>query len=262
MITEILSDMNYNLYEVYGIVIFEFGNSRLKIVTDEQVQFVDYSFLDLSNDDLNLILNQVNAILNKLEYKIIYYSSVNFNLSNFVSSKIEMENINNLIDNLMIDFSEIEGMGIDRKLGLIAAGTFIGNNVVTIDCGTAQTYNIMIKNKCEGGFITPGLHTRINSIFTKTNIKEIKSRDFNLNFGKNTKEAIYNGVFFGIIEEIYGVINIIKSEYLADIKFVMTGGNSSIIFNALNKNDFSLILQTNLVTDGIKVLLSKKYDKQ
>ncbi len=252
--------MNYNLYESQGIIIFEFGNSRLKIVADDELFSIDYSFLN--NNDTNIILNQVNSILNKLEYKKIYYSTVNTVLSNFISSQIEMEDINYLIDDLIIDFSEIKGIGIDRKLGLIAANKLCGKNILTIDCGTAQTYNLAIKNKCEGGYITPGLKTRISSIFSKTNIKEIKSNEFNLAIGKNTKEAIYNGVLIGIIEEIKGIIINLKSFYPVDIKCIITGGNSNIIFNALNKNDFSLILRNNLVTDGIKVLLSNKYDKQ
>jgi len=47
-----------------------------------------------------------------------------------------------------------------------------------------------------------------------------------------------------------------------DLQIVLTGGNSFYFSNLLKENDFSLILHENLVNDGIKVILSKIYDKQ
>lgn len=255
--------MNFNkVLKENQIIIFEIGNSRLKISDSENLFVIDYTNKELDANYLASIINQINKILNKLEYSKIYYSSVNFKLSDYLSQHIELNNIEVLLPNSSINFSEIEGMGIDRKLGLIAANEEFGENILTIDCGTAQTYNLVINSKCLGGFITPGLKTRINSIYANTNIEKKEEDIFNFDLGKNTKSAINNGIYFGLISEIKGVITNIQNEKNLIIKTLITGGNSNLIFNSLINNDFSLILRPELVTDGIKVLLFKKYDKQ
>lgn len=258
---EIQLSMNYNLYEKYGLVIFEIGNSRLKIVINDKIHYVDYTDIDSFHTNFELILNQIDVILKNIDYKKIYYASVNPQLINQLIKYYEIENIEQLIDDFPLDFSDITGMGIDRKLGLIAAKENYGNNIITIDCGTAQTYNLLVNSKCEGGFITPGLRTRINSVFSNTNIIEIKSKEFDFTIGKNTKQSIYNGIYIGLISEIKEIISIFNRFTNTELKVLITGGNSEKIFNSLNKNDFSLILYPNLVTDGINILLSKKYDK-
>ncbi len=259
---EILSDMNFDkVLENNKLLIFEIGNSRLKISDKDNLYLIDYTNQILDKNNLLSIINQINKVLNKIEYSKIYYSSVNYKLSDYLAHHIELNNINDLLPLSNIDFTEIEGMGIDRKLGLIAANNEFGNNILTIDCGTAQTYNLLVNSKCLGGFITPGLNTRLNSIYTNTNIEKKAEDTFTFELGKNTKSAINNGVFLGLIAEIKDIILKVQNENNVIFDIVLTGGNSKLIYNSLINNDFSLILRPELVIDGIKVLLFKKYDK-
>lgn len=259
---EIQLFMNYNEIIIKEkLLIIEIGNSRLKVDNGEIIQYYDYTF---SKENINEteIIKFLNNIISQLKPSKIYYSSVNPLIENIIYINFNAKNINNFISLAKIDFSDIQGMGIDRKLGLIAANELYGENILTIDCGTAQTYNLLINNKCLGGFITPGLITRLKSLFENTDIpyQDIDNFNFNDELGSNTKDAISNGVYFGLLSEIKYFINKYSVQY-PELKAVITGGNSLKLYNSLKESEFSLILQPNLVNDGIKVILSKIYDK-
>lgn len=260
---EILSDMSFNnILSENNIIILEIGNSRLKIDNGLDIDFYDYTY---SNKDIDekKIIEFLNEKLIKYKPTKIYYSSVNPSIENLLYVNFEIKNINNYLSLSGIDFSDISDMGIDRKLGLIAANELYGSSILTIDCGTAQTYNISINKKCLGGYITPGFKTRLKSLFENTNIPEIEYDEilFSNEIGKNSKDAIINGIYQSMLSEIKYFIENLNSKYV-DLQIVLTGGNSFYFSNLLKENDFSLILHENLVNDGIKVILSKIYDKQ
>lgn len=258
--------MNYNNLIIENkLLIIEIGNSRLKVDNGKEVKYFEY-IIENAIENKNKIIDFLNFELEELKPSKIYYSSVNPEIENLVFINYDVKNINNFLSLSELDFSEISGMGIDRKLGLIAAKEQKNGNILTIDCGTAQTYNLLIDNKCKGGFITPGLNTRINSLFQFTKIPKIENIISNIKkdnmkiSGKNSEDAIILGVFNGLLAEIKHFINHFQSKF-ENLNIYITGGNSLYFYNLLKENDFSLILQENLVNDGIKVILSKIYDK-
>ena len=247
--------MSYNdILKKENLAIIEIGNSRLKFEFAESSLFFDYTKLNSTYNE-NELLEFLNNIFTQNSFSKIYYSSVNPAVESFIYKNFDVKNINNFI-------SKVSGMGIDRKLGLIAASEIYGKDALTIDFGTAQTYNLLVNNVCEGGYITAGLFTRINGLLANTNIPkfDVSELAFSDDVGLNSKDAIVNGAFVGLLAELKQILSNTLSQYPA-LKIVATGGLSSYFFNSLIKNDFSLILHQNLVNEGIKVILSKIYDK-
>lgn len=225
----------------------DFGNSRLKLLFNGNIEF-----FDLKNDT-----RSIKEFIHNNSIGKIYYSSVNKSLSNnLINDKfIDAEKF---IANSKIDFSEISGMGFDRKLGLIAANQMFESPICTIDCGSAITINCLKSNKCLGGFIIPGLGLRYSSLAKLDALPYIKAEYSEFDIGKNTNDAILNGVLY---ELAFGIRSIISEvEFQQNIKIknaIITGGDSAILHKTLINIDISVILKDNLNLEGIKILTSE-----
>jgi pantothenate kinase type III len=237
-----------------NIVLMDFGNSRVKVWSSDEL---DFSAFDYSSD----WLKKVN--LNKNIEKC-YYSSVNKTESDKTKlylKKINFINIKELLGKYSsIDFSEISGMGTDRKLGLIGAASKYILPIITIDSGTAITINLVDENrKCLGGFILPGLQTQaksLNDYGSGLPPIEIKQKDYAL--GKNTESAISIGILYGTVGSVEYHLSKIIEKYFPDnqnINIIFTGGGSEILFNILKKSkkliNCKIIRDNNLVFLGL-----------
>jgi len=246
-----------------NIVFMDFGNTRSKFWSGNQAEILSF---DYKEDWITQIQKTLTDI--KINVKKCYYSSVNFD--NSEKAKIYFNNINwiNILDLLenhsTIDFSEISGMGTDRKLGLIAASAKYNLPIITIDSGTAITINVVDESKkCLGGFILPGIQTQLQSLsdhgsgLPLVNINNQKENEYYL--GRNTNDAILYGILHGTVGSLeYHLRKIIEKYNIKknNIKIILTGGHSELLFNILNKNKFlvncQIIRDNNLVFLGIK----------
>jgi len=261
----LLGDFDLNITD--NIIYIDFGNSRVKIWKDETLDIFDYNRSWVNEVDLN-------------DIKKCYFSSVNTNqteLAKLKFTEIEWIDVGDLTKSYSeIDFSEISGMGTDRKLGLIAASEKYNLPIITIDSGTAITINVVDESKkCLGGFILPGIQTQLQSLsdhgsgLPLANIKNQKEYEYSL--GKNTNDAISNGILYGTVGSLEYHLRKIIDKYIINnnnIKIILTGGHSELLFNILNKNKFlvncRLICDKNLVFLGIKKMadIHPKRNKQ
>lgn len=226
----------------------DFGNSFLKIEFDDDVYRFNY--------------NQTVEIIRFLEQKgieTVYFSSVNKSKSNQYEKLSCFESIEDKIDNSGIDFTEISGMGSDRKLGLIGAASIFEQALVTIDCGSAITINFLNNNKSFGGFIIPGLELRLKSL-SQLDALENYEADF-VEFGKAFTSE--NAIRIGVLYELAGGITSLINQYseflnIQPKNFVITGGNAEIINKALFELNFSVNLKPNLNLIGIKTIINNE----
>lgn len=251
------------------ISVADFGNSRLKILINNEI--FRFAYADLNFQDfLELLLKH------KIE-KLIY-SSVNKISIQFVefldeNSKIMIIKAENIIENQnILDFSKVISMGLDRKIGLVAASLKYSLPLITVDCGTAITINICDEYKqVLGGMIYPGLQTQAKALFANTsNLPEINLKDIaykiehqNLIWGNDTQTAIASAILKISISGIYSTLLDIKnyfSDFSSHISVIVTGGDADIIFESLSKihsnskNKITLFKDENLILEGLKQL--------
>jgi len=146
-------------------------------------------------------------------------------------------------------------LGVDRLAAAVAANALFPNsNVLAVDCGTAITFDLVNSNsEYLGGAITLGVTTRfkaLNSFTANLPLLSI-SEDFPL-IGSNTTESILSGVLNGVVNEIDGYINAIKTQY-NHLNIVFTGGDS-FFFDKKLKN--SIFVHPNLVLIGLNRILN------
>ena len=131
-----------------------------------------------------------------------------------------------------IDYLTPETLGKDRIAALAGAYAVGGEgNYLVIDCGTCNTYDLLVDGHFVGGNIAPGIQMRLDAMhhFTaalpQLHIASDWSdqSDTSDNLGKTTKSAILNGAYWGIISEINGYIERYSREY-EDLRVVLTGG--------------------------------------
>jgi len=238
----------------------DIGNSRIKICRSlDEIDFIVINTKWKAN--IIKFINKQNS-----DNIVLIYSSSNPSIevefiSLLSSFNIEIINAKNILEKQSnIEYKHIKGIGIDRVLGLDYLSRYSKCPLVTIDCGTALTINVIDNDKkCLGGAILPGLYTQIKSLRSNTSSLPVieKTIEF-LSIGKNTEEAILVGTLNGlsggvikIIEEIE--LNVLKQKIDA---IYITGAYANEISMALQKWNFCVSLQSNLILKSLLHLLN------
>lgn len=144
-------------------------------------------------------------------------------------------------------------IGVDRVLNCKAAINLFGSEVIVIDIGTAITVDYASEKGFLGGIIMPGPSLWSASLLTTAMIKEPKERKAGLP-GKDTAEAIYGGIRYGVPGAINNVVEAYKKKY-PSVRVLLTGGGDmkfirNITFDMEKKH---------LALEGLGMVLYEKY---
>ncbi len=131
-------------------------------------------------------------------------------------------------------------------------------NVIVIDLGTANTYDVILKNgDFIGGIISPGIETSAKAMNTNTaQLPLLTYNDFKFNdsiIGNNTKEAIQSGLVSHLLFATEGIVRSIEKELKKKFKVIISGGSARII-----KDKFSIkaVYLDDAVLNGINYILN------
>jgi len=153
-----------------------------------------------------------------------------------------------------IEYETISMLGKDR-IAAVAGAAFLqpGRDVLVIDAGTAITYELLeASGVYKGGNISPGLTTRFRSLNRFAEQLPLVKEQADVPFiGTNTESAIRAGVVNGIVFEMDGYIDALKSSY-EDIYVYLTGGHSFYFEKRLKNRIFAT---PNLVIIGLNRIL-------
>ncbi|MCD8176698.1 MAG: type III pantothenate kinase [Tannerellaceae bacterium] len=145
-------------------------------------------------------------------------------------------------------------LGKDRLAAVVGAAYLQpGRNVLVIDAGTAITYEIIEASGLYlGGNISPGMTTRFRALHMFTNKLPLVNETEEIPLiGTDTLTALQAGVVNGIIFEMDGYINELRSKY-TDLFVFLTGGHSFYFERRLKNSIFANI---NLVLVGLNRIL-------
>mgnify|MGYP001243253094 FL=1 len=131
------------------------------------------------------------------------------------------------------------------------------SNVLVIDLGTANTYDLVLKNgDFVGGIIAPGIMTSskaLNSNTGKLPLLEFSKLTAKAPLlGKNTFEAIQSGLVNYMKYATEGLVKAIKNQYRGKLTVIVTGGSAKFLRKKLN---FKHIYKINTVLEGINIIL-------
>ena len=255
------------------VLTIDIGNTKTKVAVFDGEQLVEHIVFEQFNKEgiVNLF-----SRFNLLKYVIV--SSVNpekerriAQLLDEIDAKYHLLSYKSPLP-FEIDYLTPETLGKDRIAALAGAYAIADKgNYLVIDCGTCNTYDLLIDGHFVGGNIAPGIQMRLDAMhhFTAalpqcsieniqctTNNLEPKRKMHNAQLGLTTHEAILNGAYWGVINEINGYIGKYSKEY-DNLKVILTGGlfNLGIIDNSsLLTSHSSLFFEPMLVPKGLNFI--------
>ncbi len=141
-------------------------------------------------------------------------------------------------------------LGADRLAMVCGAQmTHPDEACIVISLGTCITYNLLTeKGIFRGGAITPGMHMRFQSLhqFTK-GLPLVAPRQTLEDIGYDTTTSIQTGVYYGIADEIDGMI-LRYTNATGNINAILTGGDADFFAPQVKSKIF---VDSNLVFKGI-----------
>ena len=149
--------------------------------------------------------------------------------------------------NIKLKLNNKNQVGADRIANTVAIKSLYKTPALVIDFGTATTFDIIddIGNYV-GGIISPGINLSIKSLHANTSKLPLIKFKKNLNFiGKDTKNAMQSGIYWGYIGLVSFLIRKIQSKFKKKLFIVSTGGYSKIIskdINLINKINENLTI--------------------
>lgn len=196
---------------------------------------------------ISSVVPEKNIYLDKL-------LKINYGISPvFINGKI------NLPVNLKV--LNLASLGPDRICNAVAGFDYFKRkrNVIVIDCGTAITYDVVLKNgDYEGGAISPGLNTLALSLNQYTSrLPLLTKSDFKIKenpVGKHTLDALNSGIVNAFIDSVNGMVSRINKHYKTDFKVIITGGDAKFIMKKLN---FRPVVMENCVLQGINIIMKE-----
>lgn len=155
---------------------------------------------------------------------------------------------------------EPEKLGIDRALAAVGVNRIREpyTPAIVISLGTACTVNLIsAQGVFEGGAILPGLTMAAQALHLGTaSLPSIDVAALAIpenGVGKNTQQAISAGVFWGLIGSIERLIHEQKRSLEIQPQLFLTGGDASLVLDAMQASGHAARFIPHLVLSGIAV---------
>jgi type III pantothenate kinase len=188
--------------------------------------------------------------------KIQYWSDLVQKLVNIqpviISNKMKLP--------VKVKIKNSETVGTDRICNAVFGYLYFKKkeNVIIVDLGTANTYDVVLKNgDFVGGIIAPGIETSAKAMHSNTaQLPELTYIDFKFGkstIGNDTKEAIQSGIMNYPLFATEGIVKRIEKELKKKFKVIISGGNAKAIKERL---PVKTIYAENTVLEGINMILN------
>ena len=157
---------------------------------------------------------------------------------------------------LVVTLPEKEKIGRDRLVDAAWAAAHYPLPCMTVDLGTATTYNVISSKRAFlGGFILPGVQTSLRAISSGTaQLPPISPETPDHLIGRNTVECLNNGVMFGTAAMLDGLAARVEAELGEPLTVVATGGLAPCIMPCCTRK---VIYDSDLLFKGLAILYSK-----
>ncbi|MBF0521579.1 MAG: type III pantothenate kinase [Candidatus Omnitrophica bacterium] len=147
-------------------------------------------------------------------------------------------------------------VGQDRLMCAYAAKELYGSPCLVIDLGTAITIDVVsARGVYEGGMIIPGIRLSLASLFEHAALlPEIEKVEVPKHLvGKNTRESMLSGVFYGYGAMLSGLIDMMAKNLKGKPKVIITGGYAELMKQFLVKKDSRI--DADLIFKGMQLLI-------
>ena len=243
----------------------DIGNSRIKWVfaedgipgepqawdysPDNMITLLDDQWGKITRPDRILVANvagdRVSADLNKVCDDI--WSLV----PEFIRVRKEACGVTN-------GYLEINQLGVDRWLSIIAGWVLYKTNICIIGVGTAVTVDLVLASgQHQGGYIIPGMNMMQHMLTRHTHGIDIECAiPPGIEPGQSTRACVQNGSMLALIAMIERVVSDFRQRFPDHSECIITGGGATGIIPMLNtelKHEPDLVLRgIGMLSKGMK----------
>lgn len=252
------------------VLLADIGNTAIKLGFANRKKIL-YSFTlptksQYSIDSLGLLLTQMLANIKISELTLAALCSVvpelTYIFKNAVTRYLHAKTAI-FPDDFTIDmensYENPHEVGTDRLMAAYAARMLYpkAKGIISVDYGTATTFDCVAENKYLGGLICPGLLSSHNALAQGT--AKLPRIDLKLNvtkedsaplIGKNTITSMSNGFIFGFVAMTDGLCERLKKQLPKPLTVIATGGFAS----DLQKLSSSILhTHPDLILEGLRL---------
>lgn len=155
-------------------------------------------------------------------------------------------------------------VGVDRLVASYAARQLMPEvtSVISVDYGTATTFDCVTGNAYLGGLICPGVMSSLRALATKTaQLPKIalKTTENQPIIGRNTITSLNHGFLFGFVAMTEGLCTRLTQSLPGSVGLVATGGFAADV--ARVTSCFNLV-RPDLILEGLRMLWLKEAFKK
>ena len=150
-------------------------------------------------------------------------------------------------------YDNVETMGVDRWLAMLAAWSRYKKPLCVIDCGTALTVDVILEGgQHAGGCILPGLSLMAAALSQATRgIHTYGEREMQLEFGQSTAACISNGFAFALAGLMDRCAHKVGEEQGIELLSIVTGGGAEQTLLVLPGHP---VHEPHLVLEGLSII--------
>lgn len=121
-------------------------------------------------------------------------------------------------------------VGSDRLVNSVSAFDRFGGNLVVVDFGTATTFDVVdFDGAYIGGVIAPGVELSVKALHAAAAaLPHVDVAQPGQVIGKNTRDCMHSGIFWGYTGLVEGICSRIKEEHDRPMKVIGTGGLAAL----------------------------------
>lgn len=149
-------------------------------------------------------------------------------------------------------YAQVDTMGVDRWLAMLAAYERTRDTCCVLDCGSAMTFDWMDRDgRHQGGYIVPGLYVMLEGLTRKSAALAVEPQRGLPEPGTSTASAIGNGLLamvIGFANQCHDMVGL-RNE---PAHWFLTGGDASLLSAHLS---WPHEVAVDLVLDGLALAL-------
>ena len=244
-------------------LLMDIGNSRIKTAVCTDTVIRELVTLPCSTDDCSAVLaDQLRglAVPKKILISNVAGPAIAEQIRTCVRENWGMEPcfvpVTREWGGLVNGYAEIEQLGVDRWLALLAAWEMYHGFICVVSCGTAVTIDIATAGgRHLGGLIIPGFELMQRSLNQATQgINATPTRDPILAPGTTTDACVSNGALYAISSLLDRVMDDLEAQHGAAPVLLLTGGDAVPIGRCLSH---PFRLNPGLVLEGLVLIAGK-----
>lgn len=157
-------------------------------------------------------------------------------------------------------YARPQEVGADRLVGAYAARRLMpeARSIISVDYGTATTFDFVTDNTYLGGLICPGVYSSVEALASRTAKLPHIALDIDASepvVGRSTAESINHGFVFGFAAMTEGLVARLAKTMPGPVKTVATGGFAQSLSRVTTC--FTMV-RPDLLLEGLRLLYAEQ----